>query len=438
MLSAARNDPQTSAGTCYVHARSLRGRSEFRWLLAFTGGIIVLFSFADPALGEDPTPPAESNECPADGKAPQLSVDLADCPLVINDTLREGISSFTRNVRLTATGGDDQELRLLAPDLQAGSNADKRIDRSNITIPAGTELDENQPRDVPITVSNVTRPGDYTGYNGGELRFLLPGQAEADALRIPIRMSISPEPDVVPLNQDSSFQLARSGNVGSLLERILLPRGMDKETLIVQFDNRTPAEVPVTSAQLVLQGERTGFVLGTNEYDLQYPNSFPADEVSQVRVEVNRSALLPDRYRGALRLRLEDLDDPVSANLAVDVRDPPLWPLIVVLLGIVVGRSAVKFAPPTGAPVAAAPNALTSALEKVAGTPQSAVPPAGFRAVRALLFILLLVLLALLGWQQLYINNGANFGVGGLLDYLGLFLWGLSADVAQRTLQNLG
>ncbi len=43
----------------------------------------------------------------------------------------------------------------------------------------------------------------------------------------------------------------------------------------------------------------------------------------------------------------------------------------------------------------------------------------------------------LLGLQTLYVNSGATFGVGGLYDYLGLFLWGVTADVAQRTLLNL-
>ncbi len=57
--------------------------------------------------------------------------------------------------------------------------------------------------------------------------------------------------------------------------------------------------------------------------------------------------------------------------------------------------------------------------------------------VRPLLFLILLIGLALLGLQALYVNAGSTFGAAGLYDYLGLFLWGLSADVAQRTLQNL-
>ena len=56
---------------------------------------------------------------------------------------------------------------------------------------------------------------------------------------------------------------------------------------------------------------------------------------------------------------------------------------------------------------------------------------------RPLISLLILVLLMLLGFQTLYVKSGFTFGVGGLYDYLGLFLWGISADVAQRTLFNL-
>jgi hypothetical protein len=43
----------------------------------------------------------------------------------------------------------------------------------------------------------------------------------------------------------------------------------------------------------------------------------------------------------------------------------------------------------------------------------------------------------MVGLKTLYVDNGASFGAEGLYDYLGLFMWGLSAEVAQSTLQNL-
>jgi hypothetical protein len=56
---------------------------------------------------------------------------------------------------------------------------------------------------------------------------------------------------------------------------------------------------------------------------------------------------------------------------------------------------------------------------------------------RPLLFLVLLLLLVLAGLKALYIDGSASFGSGGLYDYLGLFMWGLSAQIVQSTLQNL-
>src|SRR5207247_433744 len=78
------------------------------------------------------------------------------------------------------------------------------------------------------------------------------------------------------------------------------------------------------------------------------------------------------------------------------------------------------------------------ALAFLAGTHAAAVEVQPWSVfVRALLGLTLLIVLSLIGLQTLYVTNGATFGSGGLYDYLGLFLWGLSADIGQRTLQNL-
>ena len=87
-------------------------------------------------------------------------------------------------------------------------------------------------------------------------------------------------------------------------------------------------------------------------------------------------------------------------------------------------------------PPAAQPGRPTRMLAWLAG---SDLIGAGTRffVLRPIFFLLLLFLLTLIGLKSLYVDNGTNFGVGGIYDYLGLFLWGLSADVVQRTLQNV-
>jgi len=57
--------------------------------------------------------------------------------------------------------------------------------------------------------------------------------------------------------------------------------------------------------------------------------------------------------------------------------------------------------------------------------------------VRPLLYVALMVGLLAVGMGSLYVENGATFGANPFADYLGLVLWGLSADVAGRSLANL-
>lgn len=56
--------------------------------------------------------------------------------------------------------------------------------------------------------------------------------------------------------------------------------------------------------------------------------------------------------------------------------------------------------------------------------------------VRPVLSLTLLIGLSIAGLNTLYVENGTTFGARPLPDYLGLILWGLSADVASRSLSS--
>ena len=62
---------------------------------------------------------------------------------------------------------------------------------------------------------------------------------------------------------------------------------------------------------------------------------------------------------------------------------------------------------------------------------------ATFWVVRPLLALILLVGLSAVGMGSLYLERGTTFGARPFPDYLGLILWGLSADVASRSLSSL-
>lgn len=63
-------------------------------------------------------------------------------------------------------------------------------------------------------------------------------------------------------------------------------------------------------------------------------------------------------------------------------------------------------------------------------------PEIRYWLVRPLLWLTLLAALALLGLEALYVDE-ATFGAGGVFDFLGLFIWGLTSDIARQGLLSL-
>ena len=80
---------------------------------------------------------------------------------------------------------------------------------------------------------------------------------------------------------------------------------------------------------------------------------------------------------------------------------------------------------------------IVRTLSFLAGTRGPATARVKYAAVKPALFFVLLVVLCLTGFNTLYVKAPAGFGSAGLFDLLGLFMWGLTADVAQSTLQRL-
>lgn len=83
------------------------------------------------------------------------------------------------------------------------------------------------------------------------------------------------------------------------------------------------------------------------------------------------------------------------------------------------------------------PLKLQQILVNLSGVSAQVRSEATFWVVRPLLSLILLVGLSAVGMGSLYVENGTTFGARPFADYLGLILWGLSADVASRSLSSL-
>lgn len=535
----------------------------------------------------------------AGASEPVLRVDPGDNPLAIHGKLDGQTTAFGGNVRLTVTGSDVKELLLLPSGVKGVGEDSVIIDRSNVTVPSGISLTNGLPRDVRVTVNNVTRPGEYAG----SLKFLLPGQSEENALKIGLQLHIEAKPKVLPVFPSMTFQLVRCRslpfNIDCILAGLLLSGSATSDNWMVDFDNQTLLPVDIMAATVVMRGEKTGHAVDPGEIEFKQekdkplilPHSLPAAKVEPITMTIHRDKLSADRYQGTLRFKVKGSDDPVTINADLNLRDGPVFAVLIILVGIIIGRLArgmstpeaqkqIRFLPRLyqldasaqrvqnakareylGGQIQDARERIRSAketeevlsqmldklkgridfliaLERLeddlakgldalkqelqpkiedarsalidgkaeeaerlrkevnAGLQQAqrdgitrsapdqfesawksfstsgakwlatenvrAAAKAGgknwgwlvkvmatlsgtemvgaqvrYWLVRPLLFLILLVALALLGLQTLYVNAGSTFGAAGLYDYLGLFLWGLSADVVQRTLQSL-
>jgi hypothetical protein len=516
----------------------------------------------------------------------ELTVDPADRSLVLRGTLLESQAAFSGNVRLTAVGADLPALQILASDLVDPKRPDAPLERSCVSIPAGTTLTKDEPRDVRVTVGPVTRPGTYKG----KLRFHSPGKPKDD-VEIDLTVEAHAKPAVGVLPQTPTARVARP----SRLFGWMLPSELRETSWVITLDNQTAEDLAVVEKDVYLRGERTGQPPAGAGAAMQQaiPDTLPAGRSTQVRLPLPVATLQADHYLGRLRLRLKRAADPLVVNLDLSVRSAPGWALAALLLGILVGRVARQMGTPAAQlQVALLPRvyklqrdaatvrdpaarsqveqelaaldarveratetqeAIAQDLDKLAARvamfrnlqnlhdvlggaqyegllaelqpvlnqawnatirgdlaaaaeragairsrlaaaqadqpmgggalgfeviiagmqqagddalealkpPTLAQPPggamwnwlarllaflSGFRDTSArvrfwlfqpLLFVVLLVALLLLGFNSLYINAGATFGVNGVYDYLGLFLWGISSDVAQRGLQQL-
>lgn len=236
---------------------------------------------------------------PASAQHSTLQVDAADRPLVIRGVLAPTSTAFSGSVRLTATGKEPGELRLLPSNLSTSDDLKAVIDRSSVTIPAGTRLSKDQPQDIRVTISNVQRPGTYKGL----LRFQL---GIVDALEVPLELIVIARPVVKPVAPTLTLRLVRGGPLDGLATWFL-PRSAIRDEWLVSLDNATLSSVQLESATVVMTGEKTGDSIRADEVIVGVPQTLKPGQVTSVPLTVRRTQLAPEHYKGTVRFQVQGL-----------------------------------------------------------------------------------------------------------------------------------
>lgn len=122
------------------------------------------------------------------------------------------------------------------------------------------------------------------------------------------------------------------------LAQLLLPASATINQRQLQFDNSTTAPVNVLNTAVILDGDLTGYQLTEKAIAVpQGAQSLPANQISRLPLTLNRAAMPPDQYTGAVHLTLNG-GNRLSFPINLNVRTGPFLPLAVLFFGVILGR----------------------------------------------------------------------------------------------------
>ncbi|PSB45497.1 hypothetical protein C7B80_16710 [Cyanosarcina cf. burmensis CCALA 770] len=143
----------------------------------------------------------------------------------------------------------------------------------------------------------------------------------------------------LPGTEQIQLQLVNcSGWLDCSLARWFLPDSAFLDRRQLQFDNPTSTAASVLNTAAIAQGATNNYPL-TSEISIPKGSlSLAANQISGIPLNIQRSALPPDRYTGAVYMTLIPQQNRLVLPLNISVRSGPLMPLVFLLLGIILGQ----------------------------------------------------------------------------------------------------
>ena len=309
----------------------------------------------------------------AQGSSP-ISVDATDNPLVIRGTL-ETSPVVSGSLRLTASE-DVAAFNFLPSDLKL-KDGDEKIARQNISLTGERSLSANTPVDFVVNVSGIQTPGTYEG----ELVFLLPGQPMQDGLTIKITVEALSKAVLSPLAGSEQLQLGLVNcSWDCWLVGVILPKSTTADARQILLENTGKGDTKVLETGVAVVGQKTGYQLTTQEITLPPSGTtLPAGEINEINIAILRGKIPPDHYTGSLYLTLDGVNERVRIPVDLNVRSGPGIPILLLLLGIVLGRL-FKFMQDKGEPQANALQKVNEVAQLIDGA-----APQDQKALKAML-----------------------------------------------------
>ena len=265
-----------------------------------------------------------------------IVVDEDDTPLDITGFLGEG-GSFEGNLRLTSIQGDVESFIFLASDL-ISEDGGHVVGRQHVSIVGDTTLDADIPKNFKITITGIEAPGVYNG----KLEILERGGERENALVVPLRVIAKAQPSLSPLPGTDRVQLKLVRSLRPWkysFSDIFLHDSAFLDVYKLKFKNDVQAAVRVLDSKVVLLGEHTGHQLTGDELSLEQEDlTIGAGEIGVLQMKIDRPNIPPDHYTGDVYISVEGMAGWLTVPVDLYMRNPPLFPSLVLVFGIVLGR----------------------------------------------------------------------------------------------------
>ncbi|NJR57831.1 MAG: hypothetical protein HC769_02575 [Cyanobacteria bacterium CRU_2_1] len=171
----------------------------------------------------------------------------------------------------------------------------------------------------------------------------LPNSIDSQAQTAPVSTTSTTglQPSIIPLKGTDQIQLQLvncNWILDCALANLLLPASTRIDHLQLQFDN--PALVPaqVLNTATVVQGNFTRYQLTDTFSVPPGVQTLAANQIVSLPLTLNRFAMPPDQYTGAIYLTLANQTNRLVLPVSLNVRSGPLLPLLILLVGVVLGR----------------------------------------------------------------------------------------------------
>ncbi|MUG93164.1 hypothetical protein F7734_12270 [Scytonema sp. UIC 10036] len=282
--------------------------------------------------------------CPPSALAQtNIQVDAKDNPLEIKGWLNEE-NTLIGSIRLSASAKVEQ-FTFLASDLKR-QEGDEVIGRQQVSFIGETKLQAGIPKDFQVKVSNPQLPGTYKG----QIQVRLPAQ-KPQVINITVLVKARPKLTLLKGNEQVQLQLTQcSWWLDCSLAHLFFPKSAFLQNWDLAFDNTEDASVKVTGAEVLLKGEQTGYQLSSNQIKIpNIPQILKADQIVKLPLNWDNTQIPSDRYTGAVYLTLEDGRERLIIPVNLTMRIAPFMPLLVLFLGILLGRL-IKYMQEKGIP----------------------------------------------------------------------------------------